>query len=138
MSYLLDTNVISEVKRQRATPQVVDWLDRRPPEALFISVLTVGELRKGVEQLSPGRRKQELLLWLEAELPDWFGDRMLPIDFGVADRWGRLLASVGRPLPAVDSLLAATALRHDLCLVTRNAGDFQVPGLTVFNPWSER
>jgi hypothetical protein len=74
-------------------------------------------------------------VWLETELPGWFEDRVLPIDAAVADRWGRLLAAAGRPVPAVDGLIAATALHHELRLVTRNAADFTFPGLEVVDPW---
>ena len=82
-------------------------------------------------------RKQLLLDWLEVELPNYFVGRLLPVDTHTADRWGRLMASAGRPLPAIDSLLAATALEQGLALVTRNLGDFDLPGLSVINPWEE-
>ncbi|MDA8088860.1 MAG: type II toxin-antitoxin system VapC family toxin, partial [Nitrospiraceae bacterium] len=106
-----------------------------PAEALFISVLTLGEIRKGVEALADKKRKERLRLWLERELPVWFEDRVLPVDLAVAERWGRLLAEVGRPVPTIDSLLAATALHYELRLVTRNSRDFDYPGLEVINPW---
>jgi toxin FitB len=105
-------------------------------EAARIHLLTLGELRQGVERPAPGLQREGLRLWLETELPGWFEDRILPVDAGVADRWGRLLAEVGRSVPAVDSLLAATALHHDLRLVTRNTADFVFPGLEVVDPWS--
>ncbi len=82
------------------------------------------------------RRKQLLLDWLEVELPNYFVGRLLPVDTHTADRWGRLMASAGRPLPAIDSLLAATALEHDLVLVTRNVKDFVGLPVDIFNPWS--
>jgi predicted nucleic acid-binding protein len=100
-----------------------------------VSVLTLGEIRKGVETLGDKKRREKLRLWLEHELPTWFEDRVLPVDLAVADRWGRLLAEVGRPVPTIDSLLAATALHHELRLVTRNAKDFDYPGLDVINPF---
>lgn len=136
MSYLLDTNVISELVRTTPNEHVVAWFSDVPDEALHLSVLTLGEIRKGVERLRAGARREKLRVWLETELPGWFGDRMLAVDAGVADRWGRLLAEVGRPVPAVDGLLAATALHHELRLVTRNEADFDFPGLEVVNPWS--
>ncbi len=135
MSYLVDTNVLSELRRREPAPAVVQWMEARPATALFLSVLTVGELRKGIEALPEGLRKQQLLDWLEVELPAFFANRLLPVDTKVAERWGRLLAEAGRPLPAIDSLLAATALTHDLILVTRNVRDFQFSGLTVTDPW---
>jgi predicted nucleic acid-binding protein len=135
MSYLLDTNVISELVRPKPAKIVLDWFESIPSEALHISVLTLGEIRKGVEQMPDGVRREKLRLWLEHDLADWFGTRVLPVDTPIADRWGRLLAQVGRPVPSIDSLLAATALHHELRLVTRNQKDFDYPGLQVVNPW---
>jgi predicted nucleic acid-binding protein len=135
MSYLLDTNIVSETVRRTPNKAVIAWLDRLPGEALFVSVLTLGEIRKGIETLADRRRREKLRLWLEHELPEWFEGRVLPVDLAVADRWGRLLAEVGKPVPTIDSLLAATALHHELRLVTRNAGDFKYPGLQVINPF---
>ena len=135
MSYLLDTNIVSETIRRNQNRAVVGWLEQVPAEALFISVLTLGEIRKGVEALADKKRKERLRLWLERELPVWFEDRVLPVDLAVAERWGRLLAEVGRPVPTIDSLLAATALHYELRLVTRNSRDFDYPGLEVINPW---
>ena len=137
MSYLLDTNVISEVVQRKPDSKVITWLKQLPDEALFISVLTLGEIRSGVERLGDGRRREKLRLWLEHDLVDWFGGRVLTVDTPVADRWGRLLADAGRPLPTIDSLLAATALHHELRLVTRNTKDFGIPGLELINPWED-
>lgn len=135
MSYLLDTNVISETIRRQQNKIVISWLEQIPSEALFISVLTLGEIRKGIEKHTDRKRCEILRLWLEHDLTAWFKKRILSIDLAVADRWGRLLAEVGRPVPTIDSLLAATALHHELRLVTRNAKDFDYPGLEVINPW---
>lgn len=135
MSYLLDTNIVSETIKTNPNKSVIAWLDQLPGEALFISVLTLGEIRKGIEALSDKKRREKLRLWLEHELPSWFEGRVLPVDLAVADRWGRLLAEAGRPLPTIDSLLAATALHYELRLVTRNARDFDYPGLEVINPF---
>ena len=114
---------------------MVTWFEDRPATTLYISVLTLGEIRKGIEALGKGRRKLRLLDWIETDLPAFFGGRILPIDEAVADCWGRLLGAAGRPLPAIDSLLAATALTHGLALVTRNVDDFPHPDLEVTNPW---
>lgn len=135
MSYLVDTNVLSELRRREPDARVVGWMTWRPASTLYLSVLTLGELRKGIAGLPAGERRQRLADWLEADLPAYFAGRILPIDAAVADRWGRLLAEAGRPLPAIDSLLAATAITHGLTLVTRNTRDFQIPGLTVLDPW---
>lgn len=100
-----------------------------------MSVLSLGEIRKSVEKLSHGRRHNQNLSWLEHDLPRWFEDRMLPVDNQVADEWGRLQSKVERTLPAIDSLIAATALFHRLVLVTRNVKDFDLPDVDVLNPW---
>ena len=137
MSYLIDTNVLSELRRPRANPKVVSWFSERPASTLYLSVLTLGEIRKGIETMATSARRQMLLDWLEQELPKFFAGRILIIDSRVADQWGRLLALAARPLPAIDSLLAATAISHDLTLVTRNVADFNLPSLKVVNPWDE-
>lgn len=137
MSYLLDTDVFSELRRKAPNAGVVAWFVRRPASTLFLSVLTLGELRKGIDGVADTDRRAALLDWLEAELPIFFTGRILPIDAQVADRWGRLVATARRPLPAIDSLLAATAAHHGLSLVTRNVRDFADLGLEVINPWSD-
>ncbi len=135
MSYLLDTNVLSELRRKSPNPGVVDWFSQRPPATLYLSVLTLGEIRKGIESVSDEVRRQKLLDWLETDLAAFFTGRILPVDAAVADRWGRLVASAGRPLSAIDSLLAATALAHDLVMVTRNIRDFAGLPVRLFDPW---
>ncbi len=137
MSYLIDTNVISELKKRNPHPGVVDWFNQRPARSLYISVLTIGELRKGIEAMVEGARKTSFLDWLENDLRQYFAGRILPIDVPTAERWGQLCAVAERPLPVIDSLLAATALEHGLILVTRNQSDFDLPGVRVFNPWLE-
>jgi predicted nucleic acid-binding protein len=137
LSYLIDTNVLSELRRKAPDAGVVAWFAQRPASTLFLSVLTLGEIRKGIEGLADASRRLALSDWLEAELPAFFTGHLLPVDAAVADRWGRLLATAGRPVPAIDSLLAATALHHDLTLVTRNVRDFTGFGLQLINPWSE-
>jgi len=137
LSYLVDTNVLSELRRREPNPRVVEWFTQRPSTTLFLSVLTLGELREGIQLIPDGERRLRLLDWLEAELPTFFAGRILAVDASVADRWGRLQADAGRSVPAVDSLLAATALHHGLSLVTRNVRDFPYPGLEVVNPWSD-
>lgn len=135
MSYLIDTNVLSELRRKQPDPQVVAWMQDRPRQSLYLSVLTLGEIRKGIERLDDPTRRQNLLDWLEVELPNYFLGRLLTIDIPTADRWGRLIASVTRPLPAIDALLAATALQNNLTLVTRNTRDFAGMGVQLINPW---
>jgi predicted nucleic acid-binding protein len=136
VSYLIDTNVLSELRRKAPDTQVVQWFARRPVATLYLSVLTLGELRKGIDAMADAARRLSLLDWLETELPAFFAGRILPIDAAVADRWGRIVAQAGRPVSAVDSLLAATAAQHGLVLVTRNLRDVQDLGVPVLNPWT--
>lgn len=135
MSYLIDTNVLSELRRKSPNPAVVKWFEQRPPSTLYLSVLTLGEIRKGIESISDTSRKQALTDWLQTELPAFFTGRILDVDATTADHWGRLVAKAGRPLPAIDSLLAATASRHRMTLVTRNVKDVAGMAVDVFNPW---
>lgn len=135
MSYLIDTNVISELLKTKPKQSVLNWFNKIPDEEMFLSVITLGEIRKGVECVADTKRKEKLRLWLEHELPAWFHQRILPITIEVSDRWGRLTNEVKRPLPAIDSLIAATALHFDLALVTRNTKDFNYSALEIINPW---
>lgn len=129
--------MISETVRRRPDPRVLTWLRAVPDEALYTSVLCLGEIVRGVERLPGGVRRTRLRHWLENDLVAWFDGRILAVDGAVAARWGRLMAATrARPLPAIDSLLAATALQHDLTLATRNQVDFTSAGLSVVNPWS--
>jgi predicted nucleic acid-binding protein len=132
---LVDTNVISELRRRDPDANVRAWFAQRPATELYLSVLTLGEIRKGVEALTDSGRRTVLSEWLERELPVFFAARLLPIDGAVAHQWGQLLAEAGRSLPAIDSLLAATALHHNLVLVTRNLKDFAGLPVQVLNPW---
>lgn len=133
--WLVDTNVISELRRRDPDANVRAWFAQRPATELYLSVLTLGEIRKGVEALADSGRRTVLNQWLERELPVFFAARLLPIDSGVAHQWGQLLAEAGRSLPAIDSLLAATALHHNLVLVTRNLKDFAGLPVQILNPW---
>ena len=128
--------MLSELRRKSPNPGVVEWFLERLPTTLYLSVLTQGEIRKGIEGVGDEKRRQALIDWLETDLPTFFTGRILSIDEAVADRWGRLVAAAGRPLPAIDSLLAATALEHDLVLVTRNVKDFTGLPVQVFDPGS--
>ena len=135
MRYLLDTCVLAESRRRPVDKNLEAWLTEVPDEALFISVLTLGEIRYGIEKLAEEKRRTQLTLWLEHELAVWFGSRVLPLDVEIVDRWGFLRAH-HRTLPAIDSLLAATALTYHLTLVTRNTKDFMsINGLKILNPW---
>ena len=134
MSFLLDTNVVSEPRRKLPDARVRAWLRSADPAGLFLSVLTLGEIAKGIEALVSREpaRAEALRDWL-AGLRDHFSDRILPVDAAVAETWGRL--SSARPLPVVDGLIAATALTHGFTLVTRNLRDVEGTGVRVINPW---
>ena len=136
--FLLDTNVISEVIKASPEPKVEAWLESTDESQVYLSVLTLGEIRKGIATLPRASRRAVLETWLETSLRRRFAGRILPVDELVADRWGRVAAAAGsrgKPLPVIDGLLAATALCHNLTLVTRNSGDVAGSGATVFNPW---
>ncbi|MDR2212906.1 MAG: type II toxin-antitoxin system VapC family toxin [Pseudomonadales bacterium] len=137
MSYLIDTNVLSELRNRNADAKVVAWMQARPRQSLYLSVLSLGEIRKGIEGVADASFRQTLTDWLEVEVPNYFLGRLLPIDAAVADCWGRVQATAGRTLPVIDALMAATALQHDLTLVTRNVKDFTGLGLRFVNPWQE-
>lgn len=136
--YLLDTNVLSEAVRSRPDPQVMAWLDSLDAEQLFVSVLTLAEIRKGALMADEARR-EKLMRWLNEALPLWFEDRVLGVDAAVGAEWGTMLADTAhQKLPAIDSLIAATAVTHGLTLATRNVKDFKRMNTTVFNPWGFR
>ena len=140
MSFLLDTNVVSELVRPRPNPGLVEWLAERDEDQVFLSVVTLAELRYGIARLPVGRRRRSLEEWLHGELLQRFEGRILPIDDDVALTWGDVTAecaAVGRPIEAMDGLLAATARVHVLELVTRNAGDFEAALISVHNPWAD-
>lgn len=137
MSYLLDTVAVSEWVKPRPDVGLVRWLDEVDEDRTFLSVLTLGELRKGVERLAPGVKQERLRRWLGVDLVDRFADRLLPVDDVVADAWGVVLArgeSAG-VVPAVDGLIAATAQVHGLAVVTRNVGHFEAAGAQAVCPW---
>jgi toxin FitB len=136
--FLLDTNVPSELIRSRADPHVAGWVYARDERSLHLSVVSVGELRRGFVVLPPGMRRAQLEQWFENELLPRFRGRILPVTHSVADRWGVLDGQCqlnGTPLSTAYGMIAATALEHDLTLVTRNVRDFTGLGVDVFNPW---
>jgi len=138
VSYLLDTNVVSEWTKPRPNPGVIEWLSQVAEDDVFLSVVTFAELRHGIERLPAGRRRRRLDEWLRGELALRFEGRIVLIDGAIADEWGRLVVrqeARGRPIAAIDGLIAATAQVHALTLVTRNAADFQISVKAVLNPW---
>ncbi|SRR5579883_431693 len=139
MKYLLDTCLISELVAKQPNQQVLDWLDAQVPETLYLSVITIGEIAKGISKLTSSKRKESLLTWLNETLPNRFENRILSIDASTMVLWGNLVGQLellGRPLPVMDSLIAAIALQNSLSLVTRNENDFAQTGVVIVNPWS--
>lgn len=136
-AFLLDTNIISEWAKPRPDPGVIQWLHEVEEDRVHLSVLSLGEIRRGIDLLDPGKRRRDLESWLNAELMPRFADRLLSIDGTVAETWGRLSAQnqkAGRPAPVVDGLIGATALVQGLVLVTRNVRDFQHLGVRLLDP----
>ena len=134
MSYLIDTNIISETIKTTPNKGVLKWFNSTPSYALFISVITIGEIRKGIEIVKNDTKKSELVSWLDFELRPWFGNNIISIDQSIAERWGYISANT--KVPAIDGLIAATAMVSNLTLVTRNTKDFIIPGLEVINPFT--
>jgi toxin FitB len=140
MKYLLDTNVISELVAKQPSAQVIEWIDKTDEDRLYLSVVTIGEINKGIEKLPDSQRKVALQVWLTEELLVRFRDRILSLDSGVMLTWGALTAALeqqGRTLPAMDSLVAAIARHGQLTLVTRNENDFVGTGVPILNPWRQ-
>jgi toxin FitB len=135
--YLVDTNILSELTKPTPAPQVEAFL-RRSKDRVFVSVFSIGEIRKGIASLAASNRRAVLEDWLDNEIMPWLGDRVLPVTLAIAERWGDLSAELkakGRPRPIVDAVIAATAFKHDLVLVTRNVRDYEDLGITILNPW---
>jgi toxin FitB len=143
--YLVDTNIPSELTRPKPDPRVAAFLKEAGKERVYLSVLTLGEICKGIAGLPVSVRRSGLQEWLDTEMRPWFAGRILPVTEAIAERWGLLAGEAklrGTPLSVVDGLLAATAIEHDLTVVTRNVKDFSDPfstalGLSIFNPWDE-
>jgi predicted nucleic acid-binding protein len=138
VSFLLDTNVVSEWVKPRPEPNVVAWLAAVDEEQVFMSVISFAELRRGVELLPSGQRRDRLANWIADDLTARFDGRIIEVDRHVADAWGRVMSRAqraGRALGAMDAFFAATAEAHDLTLVTRNVQDFEILSLPLHSPW---
>lgn len=136
--FLFDTNIPSETVRLRPEPRVTDWIARQANATLFLSVVTVGELRRGFITASDPQRRTRLERWLETDVLLWFDGRILPVTKEIADRWGVIDGTCqlrGTPANTADGMIAATALEHGLTVVTRNVKDFSRFGVALFNPW---
>lgn len=140
--FLLDTNVISELMKPRPSRRVADWVDATSEDLLYLSVITIGEVRKGIDLLDDDEpRRAALQAWLDHDVRVRFAGRLLAFDDAVAERWGQLEALAKKrrlTLPTIDAQLAATALHHGLTFVTRNTADIGPTGVPIFNPWSDR
>ena len=140
-SFLLDTNIPSELVRPQPEPKLKTWVAAQNLDTLFISSVSFGELRKGIILLSPGKRRSELEAWIETDLSILFSDRILSVTRPIAERWGVLEGQrqlAGRPLNTPDGMIAATAPEHGLTLVTRNAKGFADLGVAIINPWLDQ
>lgn len=141
MNYVLDTCVLSELAKKVPDGRVVAWLRAQAEERLYLSVLTLGELQKGVTKLTDSKRRRDLQSWLDEDLTQRFAGRILDVTAAVAGTWGRLQGQAeqaGRRLPVIDGLIAATALNFGAAVVTRNAADMETSGVDIVNPWSAR
>jgi len=136
VKYMLDTNVISELQKANCSQNVKSFAEKINPEDMYLSVITIGELCYGVEKLSSGKKKHDLLIWLYTKLPEWFNRRIINIDTEVIIEWGKIRAASERQLPVADSLIAACAISNHAFLVTRNTKDFEdIEGINLLNPW---
>ncbi len=140
MNYLLDTCLVSELIKKRPEPQVVDWVRQQPEDRLYLSVVTLGELQKGIAKLKDVQRAKKLQEWLDEDLLERFADRVLDVTAAVARIWGRIQGEAeraGHTLPVVDSLIASTAFDFGAPVVTRNVDDLAPSGIEIVNPWPE-
>jgi toxin FitB len=138
LKYLLDTCVVSELVSKRPNSNVVAFVDSLDNDDIYLSAITIGEIIKGIEKLPKSRRKQELHAWLKEDLLARFTGKIIPIDNEVITEWGVLTAKLelaGTPMPAIDALIAATALAYSFALVTRNVSDFEGSNVEIVNPW---
>ncbi len=138
MKYLLDTCVISELIKKNPSQKVIKWVSKIEENNLFISVLTVGEIHKGIEKLPARKKKEQLHKWVNYDLKERFKDRIIDFDLLTATTWGKVQAqseSVGKAMPAIDGQIAATGISYDFTVVTRNTTDMEISGVSLFNPW---
>ena len=145
MRFLLDTCAISELIKPAPDPGVLEWFAQQDELSLYLSALSLGELKRGIEKLSAGKRKTFLQKWLAENVIQRFSDRVLPLDRNICLRWGEMQAQPEKqgkpmpmPMPAIDGLIAATALQHQLTVVTRNSKDMEASGVAPLNPWVAR
>jgi predicted nucleic acid-binding protein len=139
LKYLLDTCVISELIKPERCNQIVKWIKSRKEDSLYISVLTIGEICKGISKLPDSQKKKSLRNWIDNDLKKRFGGRILEITEEIATSWGEIQAKSekeGKKMPVIDSLIAATAIKNNLTVVTRNVKDIENSGCKSINPWA--
>lgn len=140
MNYILDTCVLSEMVKPDPAKLVIEWICEQDENNLYLSVITIGEIQKGISKLPQSHKKKELQNWLQVDLRDRFNGRILAIDDQVAIAWGTIQATAecnGSPIPSIDGLIAATGISHNMTIVTRNIHDMAPSGATLFNPWDK-
>ncbi len=140
MNYLLDTCVISELIKKRPHEKLAAWVAATEESRLFLSVLTFGEIHKGIEKLPKSRKKEQLHYWVNFELRERFDRRIMDFDLRAAARWGKIQAlseAAGKGMPTIDGQIAAIGLTHHLTVVTRNTSDMEISGVQLFNPWNQ-
>jgi toxin FitB len=139
VNYLLDTCVISELVRDNPDKKVIEWISSKTESSLHLSVLTMGEIHKGIEKLAESKKKHRLHMWVNADLQTRFKDKILDLDLVVATKWGELQGKAeknGKPMPSIDGLIAATGVVNDMVVVTRNTKDMEQSGATLIDPWA--
>ena len=140
MKYLLDTCVLSELVKKKPDQRVVEWISGIEESKLFVSVLTIGEIHKGIEKMPESRRRKMLLQWVDEDLQERFMGRIIPFDLQVAAVWGKMQAKTersGKTMPIIDGMIAATATTHNLVVATRNISDMEAGKAVLVNPWDK-
>lgn len=140
MKYLLDTCVLSELVKKKPDQRVIEWISGIEESKFFVSALTIGEIHKGIEKMPESERRKMLLQWVDEDLQERFGGRIIPLDFQVAAAWGKMQATAemsGKTMPIIDGMIAATAITHNLAVATRNISDMEAGKAVLVNPWDE-
>lgn len=140
MKYLLDTCVLSELVKKKPDQRVIEWISGIEESKLFVSVLTIGEIHKGIEKMPKSERRKMLLQWVDDDLQERFGGRIISFDLQVAASWGKMQAKAeisGKTMPIIDGMIAATARTHNLAVATRNISDMEAGKAVLINPWEE-
>lgn len=141
MNYLLDTCVILELVKPEPEKRVIEWISGQDESDLFLSVITIGEIQKGISKLTESKKKKRLQVWLQVDLQERFSGRIIPIDYKTAINWGMMQATAektGNTIPAIDGIIAAQGTTHNMTVVTRNSDDMRASKVLLFNPWQAK